>query len=348
MLFLITGTNSAGKTLNTLKWVRERQIKESRPVCYNGRFEMVEGGELKDWKKIEFADWEKEPDGTIFVIDECQFDMPAVSAGAKRPDCITNLAVHRKRGFDFYMITQHPGNMDSFVRRLIGSPGWHRHLKRPFGGTMVSCAEYPAVNDQCHKQNAGKNAEMTMIPFPKEVFGWYVSASMHTVKRRLPKQVFILALAVVLVPILFYVAYVVMSGLTAKPEDATTAEARTSTGTVTQPAGQSQGQKRDAPMTKAEYLASYTPRIEGLAYTAPRYDQITQPVTAPRPAACLQMGTRCECFSQQGTKLPGVPANLCQHIVKNGYFEDFASDPGNAHIQQRQDNMTKYETEGAT
>ena len=46
MLYLISGANGAGKTLNTLKWVRERQLKENRPVCHNGRFDPVPGGEL--------------------------------------------------------------------------------------------------------------------------------------------------------------------------------------------------------------------------------------------------------------------------------------------------------------
>ena len=50
MLYLITGANGAGKTLNTLKWVRERSVKEGRPVCHNGRFEPVEGGELSSWR----------------------------------------------------------------------------------------------------------------------------------------------------------------------------------------------------------------------------------------------------------------------------------------------------------
>ena len=37
MLYLISGANGAGKTLNTLKWVRERQLNENRPVCHIGR-----------------------------------------------------------------------------------------------------------------------------------------------------------------------------------------------------------------------------------------------------------------------------------------------------------------------
>ena len=76
MLHLITGANGAGKTLNTLKWVRERSLKENRPVCHNGRFEPVPGGELSSWKKIDMKNWQDEPDGTIFLVDECHNDFP--------------------------------------------------------------------------------------------------------------------------------------------------------------------------------------------------------------------------------------------------------------------------------
>ncbi|MFE8647302.1 hypothetical protein ACFX58_19675, partial [Sphingomonas sp. NCPPB 2930] len=76
MLHLITGGNGTGKTLNTIKWVRDLQLRENRPVAYNGRFDAVAGGELAGWKVIDFADWQDEPDGTIFLIDECHNDLP--------------------------------------------------------------------------------------------------------------------------------------------------------------------------------------------------------------------------------------------------------------------------------
>src|SRR3989344_1834878 len=132
MLYLISGANGAGKTLNTLKWVRERQLKENRPEAHN--------------------------------------DLPNRPAGSTVPDAVKMLAEHRRRGFDFYMVTQHPQNIDSFVRRLIGPPGWHRHLKRSFGVDMVSVLEWSAVNPNCEKDGSGKTGTVTMQAFPKEVY----------------------------------------------------------------------------------------------------------------------------------------------------------------------------------
>jgi zona occludens toxin len=204
MLYLISGANGAGKTLNTLKWVRERQLKENRPVCHNGRFDPVPGGELEGWNKIDFKDWQDQPDGTIFLIDEAHNDLPNRPAGSTVPDAVKMLAEHRKRGFDFYLITQHPQNIDSFVRRLIGPPGWHRHLKRSFGVDMVSVLEWSAVNPNCEKDGSGKTGTVTMQAFPKEVYGWYKSASLHTGKKRIPKQVWVLLLCLIAIPLLIW------------------------------------------------------------------------------------------------------------------------------------------------
>lgn len=45
MLYLTTGANGTGKTLFTLKEVREKQLAENRPVYHNGRFTMTAEGE---------------------------------------------------------------------------------------------------------------------------------------------------------------------------------------------------------------------------------------------------------------------------------------------------------------
>src|ERR1035437_10329247 len=121
MIYLTTGANGAGNTLLTLRDVREKSLKEGRPVYYNVRFELTSNF---GWKVIEVKDWQEAPDGAIFLFDECQNELPLRPASIPVPPYIKALAEHRRRGFDFYLITQHPLNIDSFVRRLIGAPGW--------------------------------------------------------------------------------------------------------------------------------------------------------------------------------------------------------------------------------
>lgn len=320
MLHLITGANGACKTLNTLKWVMDRATTEGRPVCHNGRFKVKAGGPLEAWKEIAFEKWQDEPDGTIFLIDECHNDLPIRPASAPTPDHVRMLAEHRARGFDFYLITQHPANIDTFVRRLIGPPGWHRHIKRPFSGNLVSIAEYPAVELQCEKQGAGKKAETTMQTIPVEVFDWYESATLHTVKRHIPKKVWVLLGCLLGFVLVIALAIYVISTKVMR------SEAPSGPTQVTASPGQSTSSSNaaasTAPMTVFELVASHRPRLEGLPQTAPRYDELTKPKVAPYPAICVSMGPRCECYTQQNTKLQ-TPQNLCEQIVQNGLFVDW-------------------------
>ncbi|HTH08589.1 MAG TPA: zonular occludens toxin domain-containing protein [Acidovorax sp.] len=324
MLYLISGANGAGKTLNTLKWVRERQLKENRPVCHNGRFDPVPGGELEGWKKIDFKDWQDQPDGTIFLIDEAHNDLPNRPAGATVPDAVKMLAEHRKRGFDFYLVTQHPQNIDSFVRRLIGPPGWHRHLKRSFGVDMVSVLEWSAVNPNCEKDGSGKTGTVTMQAFPKEVYGWYKSASLHTGKKRIPKQFWVLLLCLIAIPLLIWAA----SGkLLSKSEAKATAKPATEAQAAPVPV------QAVAKLTVEQYLDERTPRIKDFPHTSPAYDEVTKPTVAPYPAACVHMGKTCKCYTQQAT-LMQVSGAVCLQIVAQGFFVDWQQ-PQHQQAQQQ-------------
>lgn len=318
MLYLTTGANGAGKTLLTLRDVRAKSLAENRPVYHNGRFEVVPGGELQDWKVIDFKDWQTVPDGAIFVIDECHNDMPVRNSKDNAPDAIRMLAEHRRRGFDFYLITQHPQNIDAFVRRLIGAPGWHRHLKRASGAPLVSVLSWASVNPNCEKPGSGASGSTTMVPYPKEVYGWYNSTSLDTAKIKVPFMVKALVAAVLLVPVLGYFGFTKFMGRYEK----TPATATGATGPVGQPAAAAAAPVEKKPMTPAEFVATMSPRLEGFAQTAPRYDELTKPTTVPYPAACVSMGGRCECYTQQATKLP-VPLALCVQIVKGGFFQDW-------------------------
>lgn len=319
MLYLITGANGAGKTLNTLKWVRERSVKENRPVCHNGRFEPVPGGELSSWKVVDFEKWQDEPDGTIFLIDECHNDLPLRPPSAVPPEHVRMLAEHRRRGFDFYLVTQHPQNIDAFVRRLIGSPGWHRHLKRSFGGDLVSVLEWPAVNAQCEKNGSGKSGSVSMQAFPKDVYGWYKSASLHTGKKKIPKAVWALAASVVLIPALLWGAY---HSMAKRYGAAPSGQSAPAPGAPAAP-GPSGAPAEAVPVDLVgDYVKARAPRFASLPHTAPIYDEITKPRAAPYPAACVHMGKVCKCYSQQATVL-NVDYSVCVQIVVKGFFVDW-------------------------
>lgn len=342
MFYLVTGGVGTGKTLFTLKWVRELQLETGRPVCYclDGRGETVlklKGEALEfGWKEIDFVTWENQEDGTIFILDECHELLP--SRGLNRgspPDHIQALARHRHRGFDFFLITQHAKNIDAFVRRLIADPGYHRHLKRRNGSNTVAQLQWPNVFDKCESNTAGKTATVTDIRYPKEVFDWYESASIHTAKYRIPKQLYLVVAAIVLVPLVLWYAVHFFRGLgSSSSSDAAAgpgliASAR-NIGAISSPTLGSFQEGRV--MTQQEYIDSLKPRISALPWTAPRYDEITQPVKAPFPAACLlrlEKPKDCACWSQDATPLT-VPFETCRDIAQTGVFIDWQSSPGTA------------------
>lgn len=321
MIYLTTGANGAGKTLITLHDVRQQQLKENRPVYYHG-FDMDEAKAAEfGWQKFDPKKWQDLPDGSICIMDECQNEFPIRRSGSEVPDYINAIAQHRRRrGFDFWMISPHPSLIDVFIRRLIDKPSWHRHMKRAFGADMVSELKFSAPDMKCEEPGAGARAEVAMRPYPKEVYSWYRSASLHTGKKKIPKQVYIFVACIVFVPLAIWAAFDFLISNAVK--DAPIAQAKDETQSTAAPAARSRSAQA-APLSPAEYVATLKPRLEAFPHTAPRYDEITQPSTAPYPAACIVMEkTGCKCYSQQATLLQ-VPDAVCRQIVDRGYFVDW-------------------------
>jgi zona occludens toxin len=323
MLFITTGANGAGKTLLTIKDVRELQLKTGRPVAYNGRFKMVADF---GWKLIEAKDWQDEPDGTIFLLDECQYDFPLRGAG-RPPEWIERLSEHRARGFDFFLLTQHVQNIDVFVRRLVGPPGWHRHVKA-IGPSLLTVSTYQFANPNCEKPGASSGGEVSTRSHPKEVYAWYESATLHTARAKLPRAFVILVLAAVAVPVCAYFGYRHFMGSQSKAATGS-ALAPAVAGVVAGAAGPARPSGRPggapAPMTLEAYLVAHVPRIPGLPQTAPAFDELTKPSIAPFPAACVESARSCKCWTQQGTALPSTPRELCHQIVEQGFFMEWAA-----------------------
>lgn len=329
MIYLTTGGNGAGKTLLTLKDVREQQLKENRPVYFHG---FTANQILLDWgwKEFDPKKWQDLPDGSVCVFDECQNEFPAKVQG-ELPDYINAVAQYRrKRGFDFWMITPHPSLIHVNIRRLIESPSWHRHLKRSFGADMVSELRFNHAEMKCEQPNAGKSGQVSMRAYPKEVYEWYKSASLHTGKRKLPKQLWIFLGCVAVIPVLGYFAW---QHFMSMGKSATVAVSKPGEAAQVQSVAGGTRAPVEKHMTVAEYLESRTPRLADFPHTAPAYDEVTKPVTAPFPAACVQDDKRCQCYTQQGTLLR-TSGEVCKQIVKFGYFVDW--DDGRYKQQQQQ------------
>jgi zona occludens toxin len=304
MISLITGLPGNGKTLYALTWLRERAAKEGRQVYYSGIKDLL----IPGWIEIENPEqWASVPKNSIVVVDEAQRIFRPRMHGTKVPDFVAALETHRHLGVDLVFITQHPMLVDSNVRRLVGQ---HFHVIRKFGTHWATIHEWGKVKETCDKNR--DDSVRHEWRYPKEVFGLYKSAEVHTHKRRIPFKVIVLLSMPLIIGALVWWAWTRID----PHRNAENMGANLSGVTAT---GGAPISGRNGPITPEQYVAQFEPRVSGLAYTAPIYDQVTQPVEAPYPAACIRMGSRCTCYTQQGTVLI-VSADMCGQIVERGFF----------------------------
>lgn len=326
----VTGLPRQGKTLFTFVQVRERAERENRPVYYCNIPEVT----IPGWQEIDHPDkWMDCPNDSIIIVDELQDFWGAASSGARVPLPILELSKHGKRGIDFYFITQDPTLVHATPRKLCET---HWHVIRAFGSENAMAHKFNRM--QTDPEKVKTKSEKFPWRYPKDAFGkkdragnwiskpWYKSADVHNIKRQIPLKIWAIPGGLVLACLAIWIAISMFGGVIDRaktPGDATAAAASVAPGA--RPPVATSGPAL-APITAAQYLEQRRPRVPDFPHTAPAYDQVTQPVEAPYPAACVQMGSRCDCYSQQGTFLR-VSADNCAQIVKHGFFMDWKTTP---------------------
>jgi hypothetical protein len=325
MITLTTGLPGSGKTLFTIDSVKQLADKENRPVFYSG---------IKDlalpWHEIDAEKWMDCSEGAIIVIDECQRLFRPRGNGSLVPAYVSELETHRHKGFDIFLVTQHPMLMDANVRRLTER---HNHVARRFGMQRATVLQFESCKEQPLSKQEG--AQRLEWKYPKAVFEYYKSAEVHTVKRRIPMTLWVLLSLPLLVGgiIWYFVSSHYQDGkvvITKSPIPPGQ--------TVDISGKQAAGGKDSAQhvRTPVEYLAAYTPRVAGLAYTASVYDEVTKPVRAPVPAGTVVARGKCKAYTDQGTPL-AMDQALCMQFAANGFYREFDNKPVGKAIETRKD-----------
>lgn len=330
MITMITGLPGNGKTLFALWYIKQKAEKEGREVYYHRIKDL-----MLPWTENDPEKWMDLPDGSMIVLDEAQYAFPKRPNGSKYPDHYEKLTEHRHSGKDIFLITQHPSLVDNYVRKLVGQ---HFHCIRKFGLERSTIYEWSSAQDAPEKVASQKNAVTLKWAFPKEVYGYYKSAEVHTVKRAIPAKLILAICFVVAVPAIGYYALDRFQNRYTKEgalANAAPAPGAQPPGGYFSPGGAPGGSPGSSslppdPLVDAKNFAwRETPRVEGLPQTAPKYDELTKPTSVPVPAMCIRRGSYCQCYSQQATKI-NLPFNQCVDIAYNGYFQDFEPDPGKA------------------
>lgn len=323
---LVTGLPGHGKTLYSLVRWKEQAEREGRPVFHSSGLSS-DGipGLVLPWQPWNPVLWYELPAKSLMVMDECQRVFPVRGRGAEVPEHVRQLETHRHLGLDLVLITQDPMLIDPHVRRLVDR---HFHVVRSFGMERATVHEYVnGVRDMVSKSR-GDSIRHTFA-FPKSAYAWYRSAEVHTVKRRIPVRAFLMVLAP-LVALGAAAWFYLRTDARLSGELEASSIGRVDGGATASsdgspmrsrggPVGTGGAGALEAAMTPQEFARFYQPRVPGLAHTAPAFDQVTAPVVAPYPAACVASAARCHCYSQQATRLD-VPAMLCREIAAGGFF----------------------------
>lgn len=324
MIHLLTGLPGSGKSLRTVHYI-DAFLKEGRPVYACG----VDGLSMPGVIPLDDPNrWQDLPDGAVIVVDEAQKLWPS-RRGAEPIPPVRALSEHRHQGKDFVLVTQHPAMLDSYVRRLVGR---HEHLVRKFGLPAAQIYSWNEAQDDPSSTTSRDLAEESLWTYPKHLFGFYKSATMHTVKRRVPKALIVILASAILIPVLAWLAYSSITSWSQEPEAPTPPLQAGTVGLPTVPALGGGG--ADAPSSH-EYVRAHTPRIHGVPWSAPIYDRF-EVQDYPRPH-CIIVGDQrieritCRCYTQQVTPME-MPDAMCIAIARFG-----AWDPRRPPLQSRHD-----------
>lgn len=308
MIRIITGLPGAGKTLRAVEFLLKAR-DEGRPVYHQGINGLSDNLGISECNA---RDWQALPDGSIVVVDEAQNVWPSRRTGDVPAD-IRALSEHRHRGFDFVLVTQHPSMLDKYVRTLCGC---HEHVLRQFGSgvsrivTWSECYEDP--------QSVGTRARGTSSVWrhdPK-LFGLYRSASMHTVKRRIPLRLKLLPVGLVLCAALAY--FGVLALLAVGDVDPVPVSA---VGPGTVAPGSGAGSPVSSGDSAAKFLSSVTPSVDVFPVSAPVFSD-RDAVSEPEIYCAGREDGYCVCHTEQGTRYR-LDTRTCWNVARYGVYNPF-------------------------
>lgn len=328
---LITGLPGSGKSLSLieecykLKNAKQGDDAPIRPVFIWGidgvspelgvPLRAPDARDLTEWDQSLIENWRDLPDGSIVVIDEVWKVWGQCMAG-KEPDHVKALAEHRHRGFDFVVATQHPSQICSFARNMIQQ---HIHIRRKFGTQVTEKTAWESVVMDLQSEGKRDLGITTVWKFPKELFKFYKSATVHTVKRRIPPKFFVLAAVLLILPVLAYFGWGVFGKLMHLHPPVTAASA-----TDGKPVSLSQ-QSLAHPQSAEAWEARQTPRVAGIPWSAPMWDGLH--VQGTPDLYCIiserEGGTHvCNCYNEQVIPVR-VHDQVCQVVARHGVYNPY-------------------------
>lgn len=263
-------------------------------------------------------DWRTCPDGSRIFYDEIQ-QRETYKEERKSNDIIEALQTHRHRGFDIYGITQFPSLVHSHFRAVVGL---HYHLHRGWGMPAATVYVWAYVvlnpNDSSKKALSERSFRFN---YPSDLFKFYKSATVHTHKMRIPQKFIFMVGGILLAGFfagkqLFFSDNFLTQVAGADSQNTKTVEQKPE---VVDPLTPAQRADLTARHTSTGTEQTSTSAVE-VSYdpNKPFENQFAVRGSAqPYLSGCIQLKTKCSCYTQQGSKLDVSIAD-CKKVITDG------------------------------
>jgi len=276
-------------------------------------------------------DWRTTPDGSIVYYDESQqHERFRSGTSANKDEIVQKLQVHRHTGHDIWFITQSPRFLNAFVLDLVGE---HYHLHRPYGAKLASVYYWRSCRKQPQSQASKEVSENEFLfKYPKDLFNYYKSATSHSVKFKIPKKVWYILLAIIV--LLIFVFNMLFNDKTQKfikPDSSVSVKEQSKQNNAF-PISQDQLStecRKGINVEKPECVKYFDELSTGVnnengtytikydpnkPYDVP-YDQFQYQVTStPQFVGCVEWQGKYYAYTQQGTRL-NVPQTDCERYM---------------------------------
>ena len=276
------------------------------------------------------------PTGAVLIIDEAHYTYPVRSAAKAVPEYTQKLAEIRHDGHTLILMTQHPMQLDIFVRNLVSK---HIHLERKSIG-MKQYMWYKCVTDLSNPANVTGVESKSWQP-PKATFKYYKSSSQHVeFNKKIPLVFWALLVILAFVAWKGYNIYQSYSASTNKATTTAPIEATASAASdVMYPPPENTA---SAPITTTYSTTGnltardFVPTLAEKPESKPIYNQIRQVKQIERVAACINGGkSGCTCYSDQATPIREITPAMCQDYAQNGLpFDPFREKSDSQSITQ--------------
>ena len=252
------------------------------------------------------------PQGAVLIVDEAHYTYPVRASGRPVPPYIQELTELRHHGHTVILMTQHPSQLDVFVRNLVSK---HTHLERKAVG-MKQYSWYKCVTNLDNPAGVTGVESASWKP-PKDAFKYYKSSSQHQkFKKNIPLAVWALIGIFAFMAWKGYNVYQIYQQGTGQQEQVEQQEAAASQPQMELP---TESTEPTAKIDNSLNATDFIPKLAEKPESKPLYDSVRQVKTFERLAACIDGGkSGCTCYSDQGTALKEVTKAMCKDYVKNG------------------------------